>query len=383
MDDPAAQLHRNLQDAVSNALAMRRPILHHLSADTAWLLMIPRPLAATRRGGRVYFNILIDPWLSGTQTDYTSWLSKQWHADEPRVPSIAAVEDLIRETESLASGLRSGKGRKSNGEDNEDNDEVETFIDAVAISHQFTDHCHEETMRNVHPDVPVFATEKAIPLIESWKHFRVVQTIPYFSQDPDWHATSVPPLPEWLGISRLVTGSDMLYFHSALMITFNNQQSGQTSRRSSSRQYVEPEQEDEGAEAVIYTPHGIHSDSEGLDLVTKANPPIKTLAFLHGLEDITLGAAQQLNLGAHNGLKAQRKLKASYWIATHDEDKKGTGIVGWLLRRRKISVKDAVEAERKRRRDSSSEDSACDEVLGSFEGVNWADVGNGESLVLE
>lgn len=159
MDDPAAQLHQNLQDAVSNALAMRRPVLHHLSADTAWLLMIPRPLAATRRGGRVYFNILIDPWLSGTQTDYTSWLSRQWHADEPRVPSIAAVEDLIRETESLASGLRSGKGRKSNVEDNQDLDEVQTFIDAVAISHQFTDHCHEETMRNVHPDVPVFATE--------------------------------------------------------------------------------------------------------------------------------------------------------------------------------------------------------------------------------
>ena len=156
MDDPVAQLHQNLQDAVSNALAMRRPVLHHLSADTAWLLMIPRPLAATRRGGRVYFNILIDPWLSGTQTDYTSWLSKQWHADEPRVPSIAAVENLIRETESLASGLRSEKGRKSS---EQNNDEVETFIDAVAISHQFTDHCHEQTMRDVHPDVPVFATE--------------------------------------------------------------------------------------------------------------------------------------------------------------------------------------------------------------------------------
>jgi hypothetical protein len=180
-----------------------------------------------------------------------------------------------------------------------------------------------------------------------------------------------------------VTSSDMLYFHSALMITFNNQQSGQASRRSSSHQYTEPEEEDETAEAVIYTPHGIHSDSEDLDLVTKANPPIKTLAFLHGLEDITLGAAQQLNLGAHNGLQAQRKLKASYWIATHDEDKEGTGIVGWLLKRRKISVKDAVEAEKKRRKDSSSEDTASDEVIGSFEGVNWADVGNGESLVLQ
>lgn len=159
MDGPAAQLHQNLQDAVSDALAMRRPVLHHLSADTAWLLMIPRPVAATKRGGRVYLNILIDPWLSGTQTDYTSWLSKQWHAEKPRVPNIAAVEELIRETETLASGIRFGKGRKSNAHETEDHDGVETFIDAVAISHQFTDHCHEQTMRDVHPNVPVFATE--------------------------------------------------------------------------------------------------------------------------------------------------------------------------------------------------------------------------------
>ncbi|KAI5242113.1 HCP-like protein [Aureobasidium subglaciale] len=368
MDDPAAQLHQNLQDAVSDALAMRRPVLHHLSADTAWLLMIPRPIAATKRGGRVYFNILIDPWLSGTQTDYTSWLSKQWHAEKPRVPSIAAVEDLIRETESLASGLRLGKGRKSNADVAANHEHVETFIDAVAISHQFTDHCHEQTMRDVHPDVPVFAIEKAIPLIESWKHFRVVQTIPHFSHNPDWHATSVPSLPEWLGISRLVTSSDMLYFHSALMVTFNNHQSGQASRRSSSYQYTEPEEEDEAAEAVIYTPHGIHSYSEDIDLVTKASPPIKTLAFMHGLEDVSLRAAQQLNLGAHNGLQAQRKLKASYWVGTHDEDKKGTGVVGWLLKRKKISVKDAVASEKERNTGSRRKDSVGDEVIGTFEG---------------
>jgi hypothetical protein len=195
MSDPAAQLHQNLQDAVSDALAMRRPVLHHLSADTAWLLMIPRPVAATKRGGRVYFNILIDPWLSGTQTDYTSWLSKQWHAAEPRVPSIAAVEDLIRETESLASGLRLGKGRKSSVQDTDDQDEVETFIDAIAISHQFTDHCHEQTMRTVHPNVPVFATEVSrsknqvrrltlMNALESHTLDRVVEALPCRTENP-------------------------------------------------------------------------------------------------------------------------------------------------------------------------------------------------------
>lgn len=159
MDAPLAQLHQDLRAAVTDALSTRRPILHHLTADTAWLLQIPRPQQATRRGGRLYFNILIDPWLSGTQTDVTSWLSTQWHAVQPKVPNIAAVEELIREIEILACGVRFGRGRESNVEDIEEHGETQTFIDAIAVSHEFTDHCHQQTMLQVHPDVPVFATE--------------------------------------------------------------------------------------------------------------------------------------------------------------------------------------------------------------------------------
>lgn len=158
-DSPSGQLHSELQTAVMDALSSRRPVLHHLSADTAWLLQIPRPRHATRRGGRLYFNILIDPWLSGTQTDVTSWLSKQWHAERPRVPNIAAVEDLIRETEIVACGLPSAADRKSNVRDIEDHGDSNTFIDAVVISHEFTDHCHQQTLLEVPADVPVFATE--------------------------------------------------------------------------------------------------------------------------------------------------------------------------------------------------------------------------------
>ena len=218
----------------------------------------------------------------------------------------------------------------------------------------------------------------------------MVQTIPNFSNDADWHATSVPPLPEWLGISRLVTSSDLGYFHSALLIAFNNNMGRFASgRRQSKSQVVEDDNDDdESAEAVVYTPHGIHSSSESLGLVASAVPPIKTLAFLHGLEYITLGAVP-LNLGAHNGLQAQRILDAKYWVGTHDEDKAGTGLVGWLLRRKKISVKDAVDQERKNseKRNRAVEDvagsSPTKDVLGSFEKVNWVDLGNGESLILE
>lgn len=157
MDPPSAQLHQEVRDAVTREIGHRRPLLHHLNADSSWLLQIPRPLAATKRGGRAFFNILIDPWLSGGQSDVAKWFSQQWHRFESSTKSIAEVEELAREVEILAAGLRLGKDRLPNGIDT--GADTQTFIDAVAISHEFTDHCHKETLEDIDRFVPVFATE--------------------------------------------------------------------------------------------------------------------------------------------------------------------------------------------------------------------------------
>lgn len=157
MDPPSAQLHQEVRDAVTRQLEHRRPLLHHLNADSSWLLQIPRPVAATKKGGRAYYNILIDPWLAGGQSDVARWFSQQWHRFESACRSIAEVEELAREVEILASsGLRLGKGRQPNGDDT---DMQQTFIDAVAISHEFTDHCHRDTLEQIDRYVPVFASE--------------------------------------------------------------------------------------------------------------------------------------------------------------------------------------------------------------------------------
>ena len=99
-----------------------------------------------------------------------SRFSQQWHATESAVQSVAEVEELARQIEVLAGGLRLRKGRKVNGELKEE----ESVIDVVAISHEFTDHCHrvcilrhcaisadtlEDTLLEVHPNCPVFATQ--------------------------------------------------------------------------------------------------------------------------------------------------------------------------------------------------------------------------------
>jgi hypothetical protein len=146
ISDPASQqLSDSLHNALTQSLSTRRPILHHLNADSSWLLQVPGPRDGTEQGGRMYFNVIIDPWLKGPQSDVARWFSQQFHATESAVGSIKEVEDLIWDTERLAGGSDREK-------------EEGSCIDAVAISHEFTDHCHRETLEEVERSVPVFAT---------------------------------------------------------------------------------------------------------------------------------------------------------------------------------------------------------------------------------
>ncbi|KAF1985685.1 hypothetical protein K402DRAFT_405135 [Aulographum hederae CBS 113979] len=413
---PSSQLQSDLSTHLSHTLnnsSARRPILHHLNADTSWLLQLPRPQAATRRGGRAYFNILIDPWLSGPQSDVAGWFSKQWHVVPSAVESVEAVERLVVGIEGLARaekesgtrerggfgrlGGRMEKGRRSNAsmtgingciEHSHGDEEVDqsdgsnsaardgSYIDCVAISHEFTDHCHKETLLTVSPDVPVFATTQAASLIRSWSHFRTVITIPHFSpasadSEPpllDWQSSSLPPLPEWIGVSRLIAPQDALDYHSALLITFNLSPSSPTASTSDSA---------DAAESVLYTPHGIPSSA--LRPLSLASPPISILALLHGLHDVSLGLAQrlklqQLNLGGMNAVTVQKALNARYWFAAHDEVKRGRGFVSFLLQRKVWGVEAAArkvvallgEEERERERE-----------------LRYEELGNGESRVLE
>ncbi|KAJ4366165.1 hypothetical protein N0V83_007800 [Neocucurbitaria cava] len=384
MDEPSVQLNLEIRDAVVKALATRRPILHHLNADTSWLLQIPRPANAIKHGSRIYYNVLIDPWFVGGQSDVAKWFSQQWHATESAVKSIAEVEELARQVEILAGGLRLGKGSaKGQTEDAS----LETFVDVVALSHEFTDHCHKETLLEVHKDVPVFATEQAAKLVSSWQHFRTVITTPTFLNDADWRDYSLSPLPSWLSITRLTAVGDSLYYHSALLLTFATHPflSPAAPKKRSSLSINGDGAEDlssstgsEAAECVIYTPHGIPHTA--LTPIAKADPPLHTLAFLHGLHDISISAAQQLNLGAKNGVRAQRILKAKYWVATHDEVKKGGGFISWFLRRKIWTVEDALKAASA---DIDGQAVHTNGIDDEFEAVHFRDLGNGESSVLE
>jgi hypothetical protein len=73
------------------------------------------------------------------------------------------------------------------------------------------------------------------------------------------------------------------------------------------------------------------------------------------LHDVSIALSKQLNLGAHNALKAQRMLNAKYWAGTHDEAKIGGGLIAPFLRRKAYSILDALGKERRREEGSSTD----------------------------
>ena len=164
----------------------------------------------------------------------------------------------------------------------------------------------------------------------------------------------------------MTTKLDLLYFHSAILITFE-MNTGQKAKHLAN---------ENAAEAIIYSPHGIVADD--LKSLPTAVPPIRTLALLHGLHGIKLAFTSVLNLGAFNGLRIQRICQAKYWVGTHDEIKHSGGIVARLLQRKTLSVQDAIEREKQLNSHTCVVGDAGDTAS-----VRFADLTSGESLLLE
>ncbi|KAI4255339.1 MAG: hypothetical protein LQ352_002625 [Teloschistes flavicans] len=358
---PDLHLKTDLQGAVSEALQLRRPLLTHLNADTSWVLSLLYPEGSSRPAGRYLYNVLIDPWLQGPQSDLAAWFSQQWHVVDSSVQTIADLTSCLRDAESFAGRSRPVSSEQSDAFPGPKlGNQSLSYIDVVVISHEFTDHCNFETLKQIQPETPVFATKKAMQLILSWRLFDKVHPISCLSNsNHDWrNNTSSDDLPPWLGIARITTNRDALYFHSAILITFR----------------MEPESEEQRIEGIVYTPHGINADN--LKVLKQASPPISVLALLHGLHDIRL-SVKRLNLGAHNALRAQRISGSKYWVSTHDEIKRAAGFVNRFLKRKVWTIEDVLKEEKREKGRIE-----LDSPLADLRDVHFANLGSGESLLL-
>ncbi len=381
MDSPSVQLQETLDGSIQRALTSQRPILTHLNADTSWLVQLPYPSDTARPSGRSRWNIIFDPWwvtvrasiseswrltafrFQGPQSDVAKLFSTQWHTVESCVQNMAELSQRLQDIEAR---LQSHEPLLMEEKHLEHLKTTKpSYIDAVVISHEFTDHCNKNTLLELDIDTPIYATKRAVDLIRSWNYFNFVQEVPSFSaKHSDWRKTSLRSLPNWLGISQMISQSDTLEYHSAILLIFNVTQ---TSLSRPWEAYVP-------AEGIIYTPHGIRA--QDLGYLPTAVPPIRTLALLHGLHDIKL-SIRKLNLGAHNGLQAQRICKAKYWVSTHDEIKKATGFIAPWLYRNVLTLREALDEERRAKGMVGDESELVD-----VRGVIFADLSSGESLLL-
>ena len=299
----------------------RRPLIHHLTADNSWLLQIPRS------GPRMYFNIVIDAWLEGSNLEVSTYFHDQRHTIPPAAQNIGEVDRICGEVEALAWELRSGT-------ENTKSKEVppESFIDAVVISQQAQDHCHGPTLTPLPSSVPVFAYgDVAVKKVQAWKHFHTIVNIPTFNGN--WRSTSLSPLPEGIGIGGVTQLNDSSTLHTGIVVSFQTP-------------FQEKDAGDEAeAEAIVYLPHGIPSEELAIATLASAAPRLKMLAFLHGLLRVQVfprPLALYANLGAHNALAVQQALNAKYWIPTHDEPKEKYGLTSWILTDFWLTLKEAV-----------------------------------------
>jgi hypothetical protein len=132
----ANQLQDELQGSIRRAIQTGRPIITHLNADTSWLIQIPLPQAASGpKLQRAYYNILVDPWLSGPQSDVASWFSTQWHSIASSVQTIEELDDRLRDIDSTALNIRCNTPTGETAYKGKD----ASYIDLVVVSHEFTD----------------------------------------------------------------------------------------------------------------------------------------------------------------------------------------------------------------------------------------------------
>jgi hypothetical protein len=292
--------------------------LRHLNADTSWLIIFDE------------FKILLDPWLFGSQTDFFRYFSTQEHSVPPSIQNIDRDLDMQ--------------------------------INAIIISHEFSDHCHEQTLRSFSATIPVFATNNASKRIRRWNYFQHVFDIPLLDDRPENFTLSMlsrqqPQLnmPNTINVGYIPEKGFMALpsLHGATCISFlvNNQQ----------------------WHSLLYIPHGCKQNSicDWLDQQSNVNVSILLQGFNRVYNPIWLGGL--LNYGCNEAAKLAVAVKARYWIPTHDEDKVASGLVSKFLKRDYSTITNAQI-----QLDKYLNQNADQSIIPKIHNIN-----NGDSLIID
>ena len=202
--------------------------------------------------------------------------------------------------------------------------ELETAIDApisaILLSHEFTDHSHEKTLRTASSTVPVFGHPLAKVRVDGWQifdnpviPFRVYKkgdlsplpdtlySLAKKAQAADQQLTALPR-----DVSVLYVPTDDWYdaagdrLHALTIILF-------TAGVPTEKTY-----------SLLYSPHGVPiSALEKSIEALNALPYHRCLALLHGWDHIALPwPLGKVNLGKDSGKNIAERLMPKYWLRT-------------------------------------------------------------------
>ncbi|KAK2009468.1 hypothetical protein LZ32DRAFT_414926 [Colletotrichum eremochloae] len=316
-----------LIDTLASAQASRkRPMLTLVNGDTTWLVSVPRPAVSK---GKTFYHILVDPWLKGHADVVFSWIIRLQLKEKAALDSIEAVEDWIREIETVCGTAEGEHGR---------------WLDAVLVTHTNLDHLHEPSLRTLSPSVQVLAVEDATTMISAMGHFETITAVPDFVHGEAWPAT--PDIPGSLSIFRLQSeGDKYTNLCHAVIIGIPT--------------------EDGKSEAILYTPHGI--EPESVEAARKANLDASFLAMLHPLNKC--GNMGVVSRGVVEGLRIERANSVRHWVNTHDDNLKYSGILSYFMQYGRTTLEQGLEQEAKEKGEEQRK-------------PNYVVVGNGGGYIL-
>src|SRR3569833_2700653 len=91
-----------------------RPIATSLNGDTAWLLSFPQPAAERAASGRLYFHIVVDPWLKGYVLEGSRYILRIELNYTQAFTTPAAIDAYAAEIEETTAEALGGCGPGSN-----------------------------------------------------------------------------------------------------------------------------------------------------------------------------------------------------------------------------------------------------------------------------
>lgn len=282
--------------------------LHKLNGDTSWLFRLPKKQNERERSS--FFNLVLDPWLDATpQIDGSPIFSRQTRVEPAAFSSLAELDQWLRS--------KDGAGQ----------------VDAVLLSHPFTDHLHPETIADndslaVLQRATIFTTSNSLSALRSLKlsldPFRVINLeSPAVRQDVE----QAGYLPSGISIQHL-PAKDWSFspawkkLHAGILISCSN-----------STKMTQ----------ILYSPHGVTPVSLPAQLISPQTRDDGVRVLVHSFDKQTLPMIGTVACGFPNVLDLIPTFQPDLVLATHDEHKRGEGIVGRLLRRQSFLLEEAEE----------------------------------------